>query len=158
MKKHFCNIVCIALILLSQACSKDDDPGNNEVDINHLGEKWTISSVEYNIIDQSLTSASVKSGTQADAGAFYFDGVKGSFDIKVDKFHKEDVFGYEFNNTNVSITSITQSVSGSTISQYVTALSGDKNTATTMTLDGTITRQSLTGQFVMTGTFQLVKQ
>jgi hypothetical protein len=161
MRKQFFNILCLALVVFVQACSKDDDPKENEIEVNHVGEKWRISSVEYNIVDQSLTNPSqmVKTGTATNAGAFYFDGAKGSFDIEIGTFHKEDVFGFQLtNNTEVSITSINQTVTGSSLSQYVIILSGDKNTATTMSIDGTISKQSLSGQFVLTGTFELVKE
>lgn len=159
MKKYLSPVFlffAVSLFLL-QACS-EDDPKEQESTVNHVGTPWKVSSVEYNLIDQSLTSQVIKSGTASDAGTFYFDGAKGSFDIKIEGSRKEDVFTYQENAGDVTITSISQSVGGSALSQNVIALSGDKPSATTMTLSGTVTKQSLTGQYVLTATFNLVKQ
>lgn len=128
--------------------------------ITHTGEKWNITSVEYNIIDQNLTNLaqSFKSGTKANAGAFYFDGAQGSFDISVETYHMEDVYSYTMDSVDVTISSIEQQVGGASVSQHVIAITGQKDTQTSMEIDGTITRQSLTGQFVFTGTFTLTKE
>lgn len=158
MKKQVSYLFVLCAIILSAACSKDE-PKQKEPAINHVGEKWNVSSVEYNMINQSLTNPgqAVKQGTATNAGAFYFDGGKGSFDITIDGVHKEDVFGYTESTTEINITSISQAVSGAAVSQNVIVLSGDRNT-TTMTVDGTVTKQSMSGQFVLTATFTLVKQ
>jgi hypothetical protein len=149
-------ILFLAFTLVLTSCSKDEN--EPAITIQHTGEKWNITSVEYNIVDQSLTSPTIKTGTKANAGAFYFNSAKGSFDINIDNYHKEDVFGFTQSSSGISVTSINQSVSGSMVSQNVIAMSGEYNTATTMTLQGSITKQSTSGQFIMTATFQLTKQ
>lgn len=146
----------MAIVGLCISCAPDE-PKDPQITVNHIGERWNISSVEYNIVDQDLTSPAIKKGTETNAGAFYFDGSKGSFDIKIDDYHKEDVFGFQLNNADVTITSIEQSVQGTSISQNVIVLSGEKD-VTTMTLSGTITQQAVTSQFVLTGTFVLVRE
>lgn len=145
----------LVIVLASIACEEEETANK----INHTGEKWNITSVEYNIIDQNLSnpSQSVESGTKADAGAFYFDGGKGSFDISVESYHIEDVFNYSEDASDLDITSVDQSVGGSSFSQNVIAISGTKDTNTTMTLEGTVTKQSMTSQFVLTATFTLTK-
>lgn len=156
MKNHINFFLSLLMVVFCFACSKDD-PEADKNTVNHVGEKWNISSVDYNIVDQDLTSPAIKNGTASNAGAFYFDGANGSFDIKIEDYHKEDVFGFQLNNTDVTITSIEQSVQGASISQNVIVLSGEKD-LTTMTLSGTITKQAVTSQFVLTGTFVLVKE
>jgi hypothetical protein len=142
---------------IALACSEDKIK-EDQINVNHVGEAWKISSVDYNIVDQSTSGQGVKIGTKADAGTFYFDGTSGSFDITIDKVHKEDVFNFTENANDITIVSISQNVGTATLSQNVIAISGDKTSATAMTLQGTITKQSLSGQFVMTATFSLVKQ
>lgn len=156
--KKLCLAFITFLALLTGACSHDsDETPTVENKIVDVGEKWTVTSAKYTIIDQGLGGQGVKTGTQADAGAFYFNGTSGTFDILVAGYHKEDVFNFTQSSSSVSITTVTQSVSGASVSQYVIALSGDKTSTTKMTLDGTITSQSLTGQFVMTATYTLEK-
>lgn len=161
MKKYLTPMLLLAVSLFfAQACSEDDDPKVEADVLNHVGTPWKISSVEYNLIDQNLTNPSqgFKTGTATNAGTFYFDGTKGSFSFTIEGTKKEDYFNYQEDASDVTITSISQSVGGSALSQNVIALSGDKVSATTMTLSGTITKQSLTGQFVLTATFSLVKE
>jgi hypothetical protein len=156
MKNHINSFLFLAMIVFCFACS-EDEPKAPVSTISHAGDKWNISSVEYNIVDQNLSSPTIKNGTALNAGAFYFDGAKGSFDIRIDNIHKEDVFGFQLDNADVTITSIQQSVQGASISQNVIVLSDEKD-ITTMTLSGTITKQAITSQFVLTGTFVLTKE
>ena len=126
--------------------------------VTHVGEKWNITSVEYNIVDQKFSSGAqtIKNGTATNAGAFYFDGSQGSFDIVIDPYHKEDVFGYSENPPSITVNTIDQNVGGLTFSQSVIAFSGEKD-GNTITIDGTITEQTTSSQFVLTGTFVLTK-
>ncbi len=149
-------LLTVAIGALVSSCSKDD-PKDPQITINHIGEKWNISSLEYSVVNMAITNPTVKNGTTRDAGAFYFDGSKGSFDIKIDDIEKEDVFGFIQNDSDISITSIEQSVQGASFSQNVIVLSGERIGNTSMDLSGTITTQSLDGQFVLTGTFVLTK-
>lgn len=158
MKNLSACLWCIALCFVLVSCNKESDPKPDN-SINHVGEKWNIVSVEYTLVDQNLTNPGqvASNGTATNAGAFYFDSGKGSFDITINQTTKEDYFSYSETGSDVSITSISQNVGGTNFSQNVIALSGEKTSATTMTLDGSITRQSTTGQFVLTGTFMLQK-
>jgi hypothetical protein len=158
MKRNFLAACLLFSALLVISCSKDDDsPGDPKV--NHVGEKWNITSVTYNIVDQSFNpvSQSVSDGTATNAGAFYFDGSRGSFDIQIEDYHKEDYFSYTDDANGVSIVSVNQSAGSSGASQFAITLDGQKPTATTMTLDGTIMKQSQSGQFLLTATFVLTK-
>jgi hypothetical protein len=159
MKKYMGPVLLLAVSLLGQACG-GDEPEEKQNTVNHVGEAWKISSVAYSIIDQNLTNLGqgVKTGTATDAGSFYFDGTKGSFDLKIEDLRKEDTFSYQESASGITITSISQNVSGAALSQHIIALSGDKLSATTMTLSGAVTKQSSTGQFVLNATFSLVKQ
>lgn len=157
MKKAIYACYLVSIFILG--CSKEDEKPA-EVKINHTGEKWQITSVSYTIVDQQFTkpSQSIKTGTLANAGAFYFNGSTGSFDITIGDIHKEDVFSAQINGIDVTIVSINQTVGVSSFSQHVIALSGDQTSTTTMTLQGTVTKQSTTAQFVLTGTFELLKE
>jgi len=140
------------------SCSEDEVKVKGDADLTHEGVKWNIASVEYMLIDQTTTSQTVKSGTKADAGSFYFveAGEKGSFEMNVEGYNKEDVFNYSIDvNGDVSIIDIEQNV-GVTTNQNILVISG-ASTATTMTLDGTITKQSTSDQFVLTVTMTLEK-
>ena len=146
------------LTLLLSACSKDDD-AEPKAKLNHVGQKWVISSLEYTIVDQSLSNPAqwVKSGTTENAGAFYFNGTEGSFDIVIDKKHTEDYFGYTEEESGISIVTVDQSISATRFSQNVIAISGDI-IGGTMTLSGTFTKQNIAQQYVFTGSFTLTKE
>lgn len=143
-----------AFLFLLIGCGGEDPETNR---IKHKGEKWNIVSMEYNVIDLSLTSPMIKSGTQNNAGAFYFDQSSGSFDIRIDNWQKEDVFGFSEKSGEITIISVQQNVSVSSFSQNVIAITGQKNSSSSMALQGTITNQSLSGELVFTGSFTLSK-
>ena len=149
----------VAVLLISSliSCSKDDDATPSR--LKHNGERWKIVSVDYNIVDQSLSNPMnwVKTGTAKDAGSFYFDGSKGSFDILINDDRLEDYYGYTMDGSSVSIVTVEQSVSPSHFSQNVIAFSGDVD-GTSMTISGTFTRQGGLSQYVFTGDFVLVKE
>ena len=157
-KKWIFSLLILSLIIIS--CSKDEE--EKVVNrLNHVGDEWKIASVEYYIIEQSMTGQSFKQGTAENAGAFYFNGTQGTFNILVDKWHEEDYFTFSEDQGDVQITSIEQSVGGSNVSQSVISIQGVKSSTTTMTVSGSIIRQSTGGsfgQFVMEATFTLVKQ
>ncbi|HEY0655799.1 MAG TPA: hypothetical protein VGD65_21840 [Chryseosolibacter sp.] len=158
MKKYISLLFLLVFSAFVLSCNKEEDP-EPENNIDHVGEKWNIVSVEYSMINQNLTNPSqlVQTGTATNAGAFYFNSGKGSFDVTINTTNKQDYFSYTENGSDVSVTSISQNVGGSNFSQNVIALSGQKTSSTTMTLDGTITQQSMTGQFSLTATFTLQK-
>lgn len=144
--------------LLFTACAKDDDAAP-QAKLNHVGEKWAISSLEYTIVDQSLSNPAnwVKRGTATNAGAFYFNGSEGSFDIIIDKKHTEDYFGYTKSESDISIVTVDQSISTARFSQNIIAFTGDVD-GNTMSLSGTFTKQNLAQQYVFTGKFTLIKE
>lgn len=151
---------CLALVSAGIfSCSEDDEvKRKGDGDVTHEGAKWNIASVEYMLIDQSTTGQTFKNGTKENAGAFYFvdGGTKGSFEMTVEGYNKEDVFNYTIDNGSVSILDVEQSVGVST-NQNILVINGEA-TETSMSLEGTITKQSTTGQFVLTVTLSLVKQ
>jgi hypothetical protein len=148
-------LICISSALIS--CSKDEDASPSK--LNHTGEKWKITSVDYTIVDQGLSNPLewVKTGSANDAGAFYFNGSEGSFDIVIGNERQEDYFGYTSDGGSVSIVTVEQSFSPSKFSQNIIAFTGDQSLST-MTLSGTITRQGGLSQYVFTGDFVLTKE
>ncbi|MDQ2658144.1 MAG: hypothetical protein M3Y60_12050 [Bacteroidota bacterium] len=160
-KMLFLLVVLLSAVIVS--CSDDDEKkGNADPDITHEGDKWTISSIDYMLIDQNFSGSSikqvVKDGTKTDAGTFYFveGSSKGSFEINVEGYTKEDSFDYTLDEGNVSIVSIEQQA-GVQTNQNIVALSGSR-ADTEMTLSGSITKQSLSGQFSLTMEVVLKKQ
>jgi len=149
----------IAFMLISSllSCSKDEDVSPSK--LNHVGEKWKITSVNYNIIDQSLSNPAnwFKTGTANNAGTFYFNGSEGSFNILIDDQRQEDYFGYTNDNGSVSIITVEQSISPSRFSQSIIAFTGDQE-ETTMQISGTFTKQGGVSQYVFTGDFVLTKE
>lgn len=154
----FASLLSVAFI----SCSDDEEVVKGDPDITHDGAQWNIASVDYTLLDQSTSGTGVgqtyKSGTKENAGTFYFvDGAaQGSFEMNVEGYNKEDFFNYSNENGSMSIIDIDQSV-GVTTNQNVLMISGDA-TSTEMTLDGSITKQSTTGQFVLTVSMTLVKK
>ena len=156
-KNHITIFALLSLMFIFGACSKDED-AVPKPKLTHTGEKWNIASVEYTIIDQNLSNPAqgLQNGTKTNAGAFYFNGSEGSFDIVIGKSRYEDYFSYSDEEGDVTIISIDQGVSGTKVSQNIIALTGERET-TTINLSGTVISQDLTQQFVFTGTFELVK-
>ena len=146
------------------SCSDDNEvKRKGDPDIAHEGAKWNIASVDYVLVDQGLSGSSVnqtfKEGTKENAGSFYFvdGGEKGSFELNVEGYNKEDYFSYSINDNNeVSILTIEQSV-GVTTNQNVVTLQGSAS-GTAMTLSGTVVKQSTTGQFMLEMEVSLVKE
>jgi hypothetical protein len=149
----------IALMIISSlfSCSKDEDVSPSK--LNHVGEKWKITSVDYTIVDQSLSNPAnwVQTGTANNAGTFYFDGSQGSFDILINDQREEDYFGYTNDNGSISIITIEQSISPTRFSQSVIAFSGDQQ-ETTIEISGTFTKQGGVSQYVFAGDFVLTKE
>lgn len=148
-KMLFFFIAAVSAALFS--CSDDNEvKRKGDPDVSHEGEKWTITSVEYQLIDQSTSSQTFKNGTKANAGSFYFvpGGPKGSFEMEVEGYNKEDVFNFTLDQGAVSIIDVEQSA-GVQTNQNILVLSGEA-TETEMVLSGTITKQSTTGQFILT--------
>ena len=144
------------------SCSEDDEKKlKGDPDLTHAGEKWTVTSIDYTLIDQNTSGSGAgqtfKSGSNG-TGAFYFvDGeAKGSFELTMEGYNKEDVFNYTRDGESVSIVTIEQSA-GATTNQNVVALSGSSS-ETEMSLSGTIVKQSTTGQFMLEFEAVLVKE
>ena len=142
------------------SCSEDDEPKlKGDADLTHEGDQWNIASVDYILIDQSTSGQTMKSGTKANAGTFYFvpGGDKGSFEMIIEGYNKEDAFTYSIDPAgSVSVIDVEQNV-GVATNQNILVINGS-STASEMTLDGTITKQSTTGQFLLTVTLSLVKK
>lgn len=135
------------------SCSDDDKKTlKGDPDLTHEGQKWTVTSIDYTLIDQNTSGSGAgqtfKSGSNG-TGAFYFvDGeAKGSFELTMEGYNKEDVFNYTVDGESITIVTIEQSV-GATTNQNVVALSGS-STDTEMSLSGTIVKQSTSGQFLL---------
>jgi hypothetical protein len=149
-KMLFFVIALFAAVLSS--CSDDEKQVKGDPDLTHEGVQWTIQSSDYTLIDQNTSGGigqTFKTGTSA-TGTFYFvdGGEKGSFEMSVEGYNKEDAFGYTIDGENVSIFAIDQQVGGVQTNQNVIALTGS-STDTEMTISGAITKQTTTGQFVL---------
>lgn len=148
----FIGLLCAAVL----SCSKDDEvKKKGDGDLPHEGTKWNITSVDsYTLSDVGMTGVISKSGSASNAGAFYFvDGEsRGSFEMTIEGYNKEDVFDYDIDdNGGISIVSITQSV-GVTTNQNLIEVSGQKTSDTEMTL----TTFVITKESSATGVFSLV--
>jgi hypothetical protein len=156
----FIGLLCAAVL----SCSKDDEvKKKGDADLPHEGTKWNITSVDtYTLSDVGMTGVISKTGSASNAGAFYFvDGEsKGSFEMTIEGYNKEDVFDYDIDeNGGITITEISQSV-GVTTNQNVLVITGEKTSDTEITLSTfSITKQSsATGIFQLTAiTVKLVK-
>jgi hypothetical protein len=152
MKSKRLFVMVVVMVVALASCSDDNGAKRKgDPDIAHTGDKWTVTSVEYLLIDQSTSGQVMKSDTKANAGSFYFvpGATNGSFEMDIEGYNKEDAFNYTFSEGSVSIISIEQGV-GTTVSQNILALNGEQSSDTEMSLTGTITKQSTTGQFILT--------
>jgi hypothetical protein len=160
MKSKMLFFVIAAFAAITFSCSDDKETKRKgDADLVHEGAKWTITASDYMLIDQSTSGQVFKNGTNA-TGTFYLvdGGTKGSFEMDVAGYNKEDAFTYSIDQAgSVSIMDVEQSV-GTTTNQNILVLSGEKTSETSMTLDGTITKQSTSGQFVLTISVTLTKQ
>lgn len=144
----FVALMSVALI----SCSDDEKEVKGDPDVTHSGEKWTIKSIEYTLIDQKTSGGvgqTFKTGSKG-TGSFYFVNgeSKGSFEISVEGYNKEDFFDYTIDGDAISVIQIDQSVSGMKTNQNVFVLNGSVSD-TERTLSGTIIKQSPSGQFTL---------
>ena len=156
-----------ALILAGLASCSDGNEvkRKGDADVPHEGTKWNIVSVDnYTLSDVSTTGVVSKAGSLTNAGAFYFvDGdTKGSFEMTIEGYNKEDLFTYTLNpnDGSINIVNIDQNI-GVTTNQNVLVLSGTKTSDTEMTLDNVsiLKESSATGIFTLVATsIKLVKQ
>lgn len=137
------------------SCSDDKEvKKKGDPDLTHEGVRWNIVNIDYTLLDQSFSSGSIgqtfKEGSKANAGTFYFldDEGRGSFELNVEGYNKEDAFTYSIDNDNINIMAISQSV-GVKTNQNILTLSGS-TTETERIISGTITKQSMSGQFNLT--------
>lgn len=144
------------------SCSDDEKKVKGDPDLTHEGVQWNIKSAEYTLIDQNTSGSGIgqtyKTGTKDNAGSFWFveGGEKGSFEMNIEGYNKEDAFYYSDDNGSISILQIDQNV-GVATNQNVLSFNGT-STGTEITLDGEIVKQSTSGNFVLTVSLTLVKQ
>lgn len=165
MKSKMLFFFVLALSAAMISCSDDEEEARKgDPDVTHEGTKWNIASVDYMLVDQNLSGGAAgqtyKTGTKENAGTFYFveGSDKGSFEMNIEGYNKEDLFNYSSDDAgSVSIFDIQQSVGVST-NQNVIIINGTSS-ATEMVLDGSIVKQSTTSQFFLTiESITLVKQ
>lgn len=141
------------VVLTAFSCSDDNEVRRKgDADVTHVGVKWNITSIDtYALSDVSTTGVISKTGNLSNAGSFYFaDGGKGSFEMNVEGYNKEDVFSYTNDAGSVNIVHVEQNV-GVTTNQNILVISGDKLSETEMTLDVvSIVKQSTAGVFSLT--------
>jgi hypothetical protein len=150
-------VLGVLLVLVLFSCKKDNEPQPSR--LNHVGERWIISTVDYNIVDQGFSDPTqwVQNGTAQNAGYFYFNGSEGSYDIVINGKRREDYFGVMIDGASITILQIDQSISPSRFSQDIITFSGEKS-SNSMTLSGTITSQKVVSQYVFTGDLVLTKE
>lgn len=161
-KMWFLFVFVVSAALVS--CSDDEkEVRKGDPDITHdaTHAQWNIASVDYTLIDQNTSgtvSQTFRSGTKENAGTFYFadDLTKGSFEMNIEGYNKEDAFNSTSDAGSISIFTIEQNA-GAQTNQNILSISGDA-TDTQMTLGGTIVKQSTTGQFMLTVSLSLVKK
>lgn len=161
-RMYFFIVALISLAVIS--CSDDKEAKRKgDADITHVGAKWNIASVsEYSLTDVGMTSVTSKTGSASNAGSFYFvEGErKGSFEMTIEGYNKEDFFNFESSNGSINIVNVDQSV-GATTNQNVLAISGEyvSDTEISLTQVSIIKQSSATGVFTLTATtMKLVKQ
>ncbi|HEX8041416.1 MAG TPA: hypothetical protein VF490_19850 [Chryseosolibacter sp.] len=155
----------VASAALLSCSDSNESKRKGDADVPHEGTKWNIVSVDnYALTDVGMTGVVSKTGSLSNAGAFYFvDGdTKGSFEMTIEGYNKEDLFTYTKNasDSTVNIVNLDQSV-GVTTNQNVLLLSGKQTSATQMTLDyvSIVKESSATGIFTLTATtIKLEKQ
>lgn len=145
-------IVVLATTVIS--CSDDKEvKRKGDPDVAHEGVKWNIVSVNtYALSDVSTGGVTNKTGSLSNAGAFYFvnGGTKGSFEMTIEGYNKEDLFNYTKDEAGeINIFSLDQSVG--TASQNVLVISGEQTSDTEMILDAvSIVKTSTSGIFTLT--------
>ena len=141
------------IVLTAFSCSDDNEvKRKGDADVTHVGVKWNITSIEtYALSDISTTGVISKAGNLSNAGSFYFaDGGKGSFEMMVEGYNKEDVFNYTNDAGSINIINVEQNV-GTSTNQNILVISGDKLSDIEMTLDAvSIVKQSTAGIFSLT--------
>ncbi|MEO5601145.1 MAG: hypothetical protein ABIR06_09475 [Cyclobacteriaceae bacterium] len=142
------------VVLTAFSCSDDNEvKRKGDADVTHEGVKWNITSIEtYALSDVSTTGVISKTGNLTNAGSFYFvdGGTKGSFEMMVEGYNKEDVFNYTNDAGSINIINVEQNVGAST-NLNILVISGDKLSDTEMTLDAvSIVKQSTAGIFSLT--------
>lgn len=153
-------LLAFALFLLFLSCSKDDDDGLPGHRLEHVGQKWAITSMTYTVVDESLSNPAdrTKTGTAVNPGHFYFDKGTGTFDILINNKRQEDYFAYSLYGNEISILSITQTGTATKFSQNVITFSGEYLTGSTIHLEGTFASQNTTQQYSFSGTFELTRE
>jgi len=147
------------------SCSNDNEvKKKGDPDIKHEGVKWNISSIDnYSLSDISTSGIISKTGSKANAGSFYFiEGQnKGSFEMDIEGYNKEDFFNFtKDQNGNIEIINIEQAV-GATTNQNILIISGNQSSDTEIVLDAVsiMKESSTTGIFTLTATtIKLVKE
>lgn len=154
-------IVVLAGALIS--CSEDEVKLKGDKDVVHEGDKWAVSLIDsYVLMDVSTSGMVNKTGSKADAGSFYFvEGEnKGSFEMNIEGYNKEDLFSFTKDaNGNIDIVQVQQSV-GVTTNQNILVISGTQTSETEIILDAvSIVKESTTTVFSLTATqITLTKQ
>ena len=164
MKSRSLYFLFLLLSAVVLSCSKDDEvKRKGDADLPHEGTKWNIVSVDqYVLADVGMTGVVNKTGSAANVGAFYFvDGEsKGSFEMNIEGYNKEDVFSFTKNGNNeITIVNVDQSV-GVTTNQNILVITGSQTSETEITLSTfSVTKESsATGIFTLTATtVKLVK-
>ena len=156
MKKKSAFFAVLILYVFCSGCKDNDSPTPK---VLHAGDKWAISSFTYVLTSQKTNPVSmiIDAGTVSNAGYFYFNGQSGSFDITIKSTHIEDYLSYSESGNDITVAGISQSA-GANVSQYVIALAGSKDGTVQMAIEGSITRQTTSEQFSLSGSMMLVKQ
>jgi len=154
-------LLCAAL-LISSSCSKDK---SMEKQIQKNDGQWNIDLVTWQIVQQSSSGQSIRSGSDANAGTFTFEkGGSGKFSYTIeDTIKRTGTFEWTVDDEKVSIVSVTQSINYSTfaVTQKAVAYTGTQPSKAKLTVEGSETDQNSSGgisQFVLTATFNMTRK
>lgn len=153
MKSRILYFLILLIPAVMVSCSDDKEVKlKGDGNIAHEGEKWNIVSVgEYALTNVGMSGVESKEGSASGVGSFYFvDNTKGSFEMKIEGYNKEDIFNYTIDdNGGILSTEVSQSV-GLKTNQNVVVLSGNKTSETEITFDNiSIVKESTSGVFTL---------
>jgi hypothetical protein len=156
------SLLFCAVLFISLSCSKD------KAMERHIQKKdgvWNIDLVSWTIVEQSSSGQTVWSGSDANAGTFTFenDGSGKYFYTVDDTITRAGTFSWTVDDEKASLISATQSINYTTfaVTQKAVAYTGTQDSKTKLTLEGSETDQSSSGnitQFVITATFTMTKK
>lgn len=162
MKKTAILLSTGLIMALAVSCSKEKQL---EKTLYKKDGNWSVKSAEWSQVSQSSSSGqTVVTGSSTDAGTFFFnENNGGSYSLTLGTETYAESFTWSVSDENISVIKTTQSIDFFTgdVIQIVISFSGTQTDKTTIELEGSDTRQYVSGditQTVMAGSFILEKE